>query len=310
MSRIAVLRGGRSFERQVSLASGQRVQAALERLGHDVVGVDASHELVAELRGIAPDACFVALHGADGEDGTIQELLELLGIPYTGSDPGGCARSIDKVLTKQALRRAGIATPDWLSFSQAAFRELGATDALGLAGERLGFPLVVKPALGGSALGIKGAGSAAELPGALLGSFSYGDGGRVLLERQVRGRDLAVGVLDGEALPVVEAVPVGEDPDAYGARYDVGATRFTCPAQLDDDATRRAQEVAVQVHELLGLRGFSRVDLLLEEETGELQVLEANAIPGLTDTSLLPQAAEAAGIRFDELVARMLAGAA
>ena len=310
MTRVAVLRGGRSFERQVSLASGQRVQAALERAGHEVHGLDVSHELVAELQALRPDVCFVALHGADGEDGTIQELLELLGIPYTGSDPAGCARSIDKVLTKQALRRAGIATPDFLSFSQAAFRELGATDALPLAGEQLGFPLVVKPALGGSALGIKVAASAAELPTALLGAFSYGDDGRVLLEAQVRGRDLAVGVLDGEALPVVEAIPVGEDPDAYGARYDVGATRFVCPAQLGDEATAQAQAIAVQVHELLGLRGFSRVDLLLEEGTGTLHVLKANAIPGLTDTSLLPQAAEAAGIGFDALVARMLAGAA
>jgi D-alanine-D-alanine ligase len=228
VSRIAVLKGGRSLERQVSLHSGARVQDALERLGHDVVPIDVGHDLVARLRDEAPDACFIALHGRDGEDGTVQELLELLAIPYTGSRPGACARCADKVLAKQAMRRAGIPTPDFLSFGEAAFKVLGATEALPLAGDRLGFPLVVKPADQGSALGLRVAAGAAELPAALVAAFSYS--GKVLLERRISGRDLAVSVLDGEALPVVEAIPEGPDP--YAARYEVGGTRFACPAAL------------------------------------------------------------------------------
>ncbi len=305
MSRVAILKGGRSLERQVSLASAARVQDALERLGHLVVGIDVGHDLVARLRADPPDACFVALHGRDGEDGTVQELLDLLGLPYTGSGPGACARCADKVLAKQAMRRAGIPTPDFLSFGEAAFKELGATEALPLAGERLGFPLVVKPADQGSALGVRIAGSAAELPAALVAAFSYS--GKVVLERRIVGRDLAVSVLDGEALPVVEAVPEGED--AYAARYEVGGTRFACPAELPGERTARAQELAEEVYALLGCRGAARIDLMLEDATGELLVLEANAIPGMTDTSLLPQAADAAGIGFEALVERMLAPA-
>jgi len=305
VSRVAVLKGGRSLERQVSLASGARVQDALERLGHEAVGIDVGHDLVARLRADPADACFVALHGRDGEDGTVQELLDLLGLPYTGSGPGACARCADKVLAKQAMVRAGLPTPDFLSFGEAAFKELGATEALDLAGSRLGFPLVVKPADQGSALGLRVAGSAAELPAALVAAFSYS--GKVLLERRIAGRDLAVSVLDGEALPIVEAIPEGDDP--YAARYEVGGTRFACPAALPEELTARAQELAQAVYELLGCRGAARIDLMLEDATGELVVLEANAIPGMTDTSLLPQAADAAGIGFEALVERMLAGA-
>jgi D-alanine-D-alanine ligase len=305
MSRVAVLKGGRSLERQVSLASGGRVQDALERLGHEVVGIDVGHDLVARLEDLAPDACFIALHGRDGEDGTVQELLELLGLPYTGSGPAACAHCADKVLAKGAMRRAGIPTPEYLAFSEAAFKELGASAALPLAGERLGFPLVIKPADQGSALGVRVAQGAGELPSALVAAFSYS--GKVLLERRIAGRDLAVSVLDGEPLPVVEAIPEGED--AYQARYEVGGTRFACPADLPGAQTARAQELAAAVYDLLGCAGVARVDLMLEEATGALYVLEANAIPGMTATSLLPQAADAAGIGFEALVERMLAPA-
>jgi hypothetical protein len=210
VSRIAVLKGGRSLERQVSLHSGARVQDALERLGHDVVPIDVGHDLVARLRDEAPDACFIALHGRDGEDGTVQELLELLAIPYTGSRPGACARCADKVLAKQAMRRAGIPTPDFLSFGEAAFKVLGATEALPLAGDRLGFPLVVKPADQGSALGLRLAAGARSCPPRSWPAFSYS--GKVLLERRISGRDLAVSVLDGEALPGRGGDPRGPGP--------------------------------------------------------------------------------------------------
>jgi len=305
VSVVAVLKGGRSLERQVSLQSGARVEDALERLGHDVVGIDVDHDLVRRLREIAPDVAFVALHGRDGEDGTVQELLEVVGIRYTGSGVSGCVRASDKVLAKHEMRDAQIPTPDSLSFNETAFKELGAADALDAVEQRLGFPIVIKPADQGSALGIKFAASAADVPAALVAAFSYS--AKVLLERYVHGHDLAVSILDGVALPVVEAVPVDGLRYDFAARYTIGGTRFECPAELPDEVTARAQELALATHDVLGCRGFSRVDLMRDHETGELWVLEANAIPGLTDTSLLPQAADAAGIGFDELVGRILA---
>ncbi|HVP02941.1 MAG TPA: D-alanine--D-alanine ligase [Solirubrobacteraceae bacterium] len=302
---IAVLKGGRSLERQVSLASGGRVEHALERLGHAVAGIDVGPDLVTRLRDARPDAVFIALHGRDGEDGTVQELLEALGLPYTGPRPAGCAFARDKVLAKHLMLGAGIPTPDFLVFSDTTLKEMGAADALPGIGERLDFPVVVKPARSGSALGVRFAASPEEVPAALLAALSYDD--KVLVERYVHGRELAVSVLGGEALPVVEAVPHDEDFYDFEARYTIGRTSFHCPAELGDEQTARALELAVRVAQLLGLTdGSPRVDLLLEEGSGALHVLEANAIPGMTETSLTPQAAEAAGIGFDELIARVL----
>lgn len=304
MTRVAVLKGGRSLERQISLKSGGRVQDALERLGHDVVGIDVGHDLVERLLEAAPEVAFVALHGRDGEDGTVQELLEAVGIPHTGSGVSACIRCADKVLAKHHMRDAGIPTPDFFAFNETAFKELGAADALPAIEERLGFPLVVKPSNQGSALGIRLARSAKDVAGALVAAFSYSS--KVLLERYVDGRDLAVSVLDvvggGEplVLPIVEAIP--HEDDRYEARYEIGRTEFVCPAALPDEVTARAQALALDVWRVLGCAGFARIDLMLDAAEGELYVLEANAIPGLTDTSLLPQAADAAGIGFDELI--------
>jgi D-alanine-D-alanine ligase len=307
MSRVAVLKGGRSLERQVSLQSGARVEDALAALGHEVIAIDVGHDLVARLRADAPDVAFIALHGRDGEDGTVQELLEITGVPYTGSRVSACMRCADKVVAKHALRDAGLPTPDFFAFNETAFKELGATEVLPAIEERLGFPLVVKPADQGSALGIKFARSAADVPSALVAAFSYSQ--KVVLERHVDGRDLAVSILGEAALPVVEAVPLDEDFYDFESRYEIGRTDFVCPAQLDDATTRRVQELALAVHELLGCRSLSRVDLMLDAD-GEPWVLEANTVPGMTDTSLLPQAADAAGIGFEQLVARVLALAA
>ena len=306
--KVAVLKGGDSLERLVSLRSGARVEHALERLGHDVLPVDVGPDLVDRLTAERPDVAFVALHGRGGEDGTVQELLELLGIPYTASGPSACMRCMDKVVAKHALRDAGVPTPDFYAFSQAAFEELGAARALPAIEERLDFPIVVKPAGQGSALGIKFARTAADVPGAIVSAFSYDT--KVLLERHVAGRDLAVSVLEGpdgpEALPVVEAVPREEDFYDFEARYEMGRTEFICPAALPDDAAERARDLALESYRVLGCYGFARVDLMLDDATGELTVLEANVIPGLTDTSLLPLAAEAAGIAFEALIARVL----
>jgi D-alanine-D-alanine ligase len=311
MSVVAVLKGGRSLERQVSLRSGARVQDALERLGHVVVAIDVGPDLVAELTAAAPDVAFVALHGRDGEDGTVQELLEVVGIPHTGSGVSACIRAADKVLAKHAMVDQGIPTPDFYAFNETAFQTLGAAQALPALEERLQFPIVVKPASQGSALGIKFAREPADVPAALLAAFSYDR--KVLLERYVAGRDLAVSILDqdGEprALPIVEAVPVEEDFYDFEARYEIGRTRFVCPAELEPELAEQAAELALETYGMLGCAGFARVDLMLDGAAGRLEVLEVNVIPGLTETSLLPQAAEAAGIGFDELIERILQAA-
>jgi D-alanine-D-alanine ligase len=300
--KVAVLKGGRSLERGVSLRSGARVEDALEGLGHEVVSIDAGGDLVERLIAARPEVAFVAMHGLGGEDGTVQELLEILGIPFTGPGVAACARCMDKVLAKHEMREAGVPTPDWFAFNQTAFRELGAGDALGGLEERLGFPLVVKPSRGGSALGVKFAANRSEVPGALMSAFSYDE--RVLLERFAEGRELAVSVLGGEPLPVVEAIPGGGDRYDFEARYEIGRTEFVCPAELDEEEGAAVTSAAVAAYEALGCTGFSRVDLILGAEGP--QVLEVNAIPGLTDTSLLPPAAEAAGMGFERLVERIL----
>ena len=309
--RVAVLKGGRSLERQVSLKSGARVEDALERLGHEVTPIDVGADLVDRLSSRAPDIAFVALHGRDGEDGTVQELLELMGIPYTGSGVSASIRTLDKVLAKHAMRDRGIPTPDFYAFNETAFRELGAAQALPEIEERLQFPIVVKPAAQGSALGIKFARTAADVPAALVAAFSYDR--KVLLERYVPGRDLAVSILERngrpQVLPIVEAVPEQEDFYDFESRYEFGRTRFVCPAELNGTVAARASDIALAVYELLGCSGFARVDLMVERDGDELYVLEANTIPGLTETSLLPQAADAAGIGFDELIGRILAAA-
>lgn len=308
---VAVLKGGRSLERNVSLRSGAHAQEALGRLGHEVVAIDLDEGAVERLLETKPDAALVALHGPEGEDGTVQSLLEAIGIPYTGSGPAACMCCTDKALAKHLMRSAGIPTPDFHSFEGSWIKQLGAAQALPRVEQALGFPLVVKPASQGSALGVKFARSSEELPGALVGALSYGS--KVLIERYVRGRDLAVSVLDGPEgplpLPVVEAVPREEDFYDYESRYEIGMTTFVCPAELSDETTARAQELALTVYRLLGCHGVARVDLMLDEQSGELWVLETNVVPGMTETSLLPQAADAAGIGFDELIARLLQSA-
>jgi D-alanine-D-alanine ligase len=302
--KVAVLKGGSSLERVVSLRSAARVEDALGELGHEAIGIDVRRDLVIRLRAERPDVVFIALHGPGGEDGTVQELLEILHLPYTGPGVAACALCMDKIASKHEIRAAGLPTPDWAAFNATAFRELGAADTLEEIEGRLGFPLVIKPASQGSSLGVEFASSRDEVPEALVAAFSYDD--RVLLERYVKGRELAVSVLDGEALPIVEAIPREEGFFNFEARYEIGRTEYVCPAELGEAETQRVQELATRTYQALGCTGFARVDLMLGDGP---QVLEVNAIPGLTDTSLFPMAAEAAGIDFTQLVGRILASA-
>ena len=311
MSRVAVLKGGRSLERQVSLKSGARVEDALERLGHEVIPIDVGADLVDRLSAEQPEIAFVALHGRDGEDGTVQELLEVMGIPYTGSGVSACIRAADKVLAKHAMRDHGIPTPDFYAFNETAFKELGAAQALPAIEERLQFPIVVKPAGQGSALGIKFARTTADVPAALVAAFSYDR--KVLLERYVPGRDLAVSIIEDGRRRRGCCRSSRPCPSRRTSTTSSRATRSGAPGSCARRNCRRRPpsargEIALDVYALLGCSGFARVDLMLDDATGELYVLEANSIPGLTETSLLPQAADAAGIGFDELIDRILNG--
>jgi D-alanine-D-alanine ligase len=300
--KVALLQGGRSLERGVSLRSGSRVNDALTALGHRVEAMDLGTDLVSRLETFSPDVAFIALHGSEGEDGTIQALLELLGIPHTGSGVAACQRCMDKSLAKFIFREHGIATPDWVTYSEAMIREFGAASTFSRAVQSVGLPLVAKPASGGSSLGIKVVTSEADIPAALMTALSYDS--RALLETWVSGRELAVSVLDDEVLPILEAIPTESNTFDFEARYEIGGAEFVCPADLTEKLAHEVSRISLEAHRALGCSGFARVDLILGEDGP--QVLEVNAVPGMTGTSLLPQAGEAAGIGFEEMVGKML----
>jgi D-alanine-D-alanine ligase len=225
-------------------------------------------------------------------------------VPYTGSDALASGLCLDKHAFKSTCVSVGVPTPAWHSFSKQAFTDFGAAATVDALVEELGLPLVVKPARQGSALGVRIVRDRRQLPDALIGAFAYDSS--VLLERYVDGRDLAVSVLDGEPLPVVEAIPEGDTGYDFEARYEIGRTHFECPARLEPDALDRAHDLARRAWDALGCEGFARVDLLCDRATGELTILEVNVVPGMTETSLLPQAAEEAGHSFDDVVARLV----
>jgi D-alanine-D-alanine ligase len=309
---VAVLSGGLSHEREVSLRSGRRLSAALRTSGLTVDEWDADANLVGRLRDKRrPDAVIVALHGGEGENGAVQNVLEMLQVPYVGTDPRACRRAWDKPTAKAELMRAGLSTPDWVVLPHSTFRELGAQAVLDAMVERLGLPLMLKPDQGGSALGAQVVREAAQLPAAMVGCLAYGE--TVLAERFVDGIEVSVSVIDGpdgpEALPAVEIDPENGVYD-YTARYTAGLTTFHAPARLDSSTAATVGQLAVTAHRLLGLRDVSRTDAIVDPD-GEVQFLEVNVSPGLTETSLLPMAVEAAGRSlgdvFSGLVDRALA---
>jgi len=341
-----VAMGGRSLEREISLRGGRRVERALRELGYSVQALDADGDFVARVIEQRPDFVFVAMHGRGGEDGTLQDLLETLAIPYTGSDPLASALCMDKMLFKRLLRLNGIPTPAFHSFNETAFRELGGASTFPRLLEELGLPVVVKPVAQGSAIGIKFVQTAEQLPSAILGAFGYGD--RVLVEQRVVGRELAVTIVDRPAA-AGRAGPGGAKPDtsaavaagpaggaaagaetgagrgpagpaalpvvelftpesfySYEAHYTIGQLRMEAPADLAPAVRERVEQVALASYRLMGCRDFARVDMILDEQD-EPQVLEINTIPGLTETGIVTAAAEAGGMSFAELVGAIVA---
>lgn len=307
---VLVLAGGLSYEREVSLRSGRRVLDALRAYGIQAELRDADVSLLPTIEADPPDAVVIALHGASGEDGSLRGVLDLYDIPYVGCDARSARLAWDKPSAKAVLREAGIPTPDWVALPHDRFSELGAVAVLGRIADRLGLPLMVKPAQGGSGLGAAVVRETSALPAAMVGCFSYHS--TALVERYVSGMDVAVSVVDlgdgPQALPPVEIVPRNGVYD-YAARYTAGLTTWHAPARLDPEVASTVAETAIAAHNALGLRDLSRVDLIVDAD-GQPHVLEVNVAPGMTETSLLPLAVQAAGLDFGKLLAALVARAA
>jgi D-alanine-D-alanine ligase len=313
--RVAVARGGTSIEREVSLRGAHRVTAALRDCGHDVTEIEIDHTVLDRVRELGPDFVFIVAHGRNGEDGSLQALLELLGVPYTGSDSLASALCMDKILTKRLLQRAGLPTPPFHAFSRGTFQDLGAATVFDDVMASLGAPVVVKPARTGSSFGIKFVSHPEGLRTAVLGSVAYDD--EILVEQHVSGREVAVTIV-GESrpgasepprtLPIVEIFSHREFYD-YEAHYDFDVVRLHAPAELDEDVRAAVDEVSLESYRVLGCRDFARVDVMLDADDRP-QILEVNTIPGLTETGPSPYAADAAGMSFTDLVATIARRAA
>ena len=292
---IVVLAGGISHERDVSMRSGRRVADELTGLGHTVTVLDPQAGLLTELAERRPDVIWPVLHGATGEDGALLSLLETTGIPHVG--PRGTAAGLawSKPTAKELVRRAGYATPAWIALSRETFRDLGAASVLEHLVRALGMPLVVKPAQGGSAQGVTIVDTPAGLPRAMVDAYTYDE--TALVETKIEGTELAITVIDTGAgpvaLPAVEIVPVS-GVFSFDARYNAGETLFFTPARIAPEVAQRVADTAVAIHSLLGLAQLSRIDLMVDAE-GVAWFLEANVLPGLTETSLAPQSIEASG---------------
>lgn len=292
--KVAVLMGGPSAEREVSLKSGAAVLAALRRRGVDAHGIDADRDVLDRLVREKFARAVIALHGRWGEDGVIQGALEVLGLPYTGSGVLGSAVGMDKLRSKYIWTAAGIPTP--------AYAVLAPGSDFAQVAAQLGLPIFVKPAREGSSLGVTKAGSVSGLKAAWQAASKYDD--QVLAERCIQGAEITVGILDQQALPLIRIETPREFYD-YEAKYVLDSTRYICPSGLSVDKEREIQALAQRAFALLGCSGWGRVDFMLDA-AGEPYALEVNTVPGMTDHSLVPKAARHAGIDFDELVMRIL----
>lgn len=304
--RVLVLAGGLSHERDVSLRSGRRVSEAMRAAGLEVEERDVDAGLLPALSADRPACVVPMLHGEAGEDGAIREVLELLDIPYVGSRPADCRTAFDKPVAKTIVRRAGIRTPEWYCLPHETFRELGATAVMAALVEKLGLPLMVKPARSGSALGCTVVHSAADLPAAMVNAFAYGS--VALLEQFIDGDEVAVAVIDDgsgpRALPAVAIKPDGGVYD-YTARYTAGSTQFVVPARLTEEAAAEVARVSLLAHTALGLRDLSRSDLIVDS-SGQVWFLEVNVAPGFTETSTVPLSLQAAGLDLGKVFSSLV----
>lgn len=298
---IALISGGISSEREVSLSSGRQVYEALDKRRYDILTYDPKTDiprLVSDAARI--DCALIILHGPYGEDGTVQGLLDLLGIPYQGAGVLGSAVAMNKLLSKQLYSQAGLLVPPFVVMRRAA-----AVEADRIV-DQLGLPLVVKPVEAGSSVGMTIVRDAAALAAAVHKALQFGPA--VMVEAYISGVEITCGVLGNdpvEALPLIEIIPgAGHEFFDYTAKYQPGATQEICPARLDAQLTRKAQVCAVTAHQALYCRGYSRTDMILKD--GDCFVLETNTIPGMTATSLFPQSAQAAGIPFNRLLDRLI----
>jgi D-alanine-D-alanine ligase len=307
---VVVLSGGLSHERDVSLRSGRRVSQALRSQGLEVVESDVDSGLLPKLTELPGAVVFPVLHGEAGEDGSLREVLALLGVPFVGSIGSACRVAFDKSVANRVIAEAGLRAPEQVALPHEIFRELGAPALVKALGDQLGFPMMVKPSRCGSALGCSKVSRAEELPSAMVGAYAYGP--VAVIERFIEGTEVTVAVADRgagpAALPIVEIRPDSGVYD-YTARYTAGATRFLCPAELTDETADRSAALALQVHEVLGLRDLSRTDMIVTPE-GEPVFLEVNVAPGMTETSAVPLAIEAAGWSLGKMCADLVRNAA
>jgi D-alanine-D-alanine ligase len=306
---IIILSGGLSPERDVSLRSGRRVAQALRRRDLDVDVVDVDASLAAQLSDRAPSCVIPLVHGAVGEDGALQRLISGLSLPYVGSSADACAQAFAKPTANRIVREAGVSVPDFIVLAQSTFREQGAREVLVEAVAQIGLPLIVKPSQGGSSLGVTVVRDESELPAAMVSAFAYGD--NAILQSFIEGTEVAVGVLDtgaaAQALPVVEIRADGGIYD-YHARYTAGSTEFAVPAHLPAETLAACERTALSIHSALGLRDWSRSDLIADSQ-GRVWFLEANVAPGMTETSTYPQAVHAAGLHMGDMVESLIARA-
>jgi D-alanine-D-alanine ligase len=336
--KVLLLAGGESSESRVSLVSGRSVYEALNRLGHTVIPLDPAtgktlleengryievdHSIVAENDQVSLEAItknlpaqleqsdfrdaevvFLALHGGAGENGTIQNLLDLAGMNYTGSGMAASVLAMDKAKTKQLMKAEDIATPDWAMYELTSEAETNRVCKEIL--DQFEFPCIVKPNNSGSTVGLTKVENADQLPGAIASARV--ESPEVLVEEYVAGRELTVAVLDGRTFPVVEIIPENGLYD-YKAKYTKGGSDYVCPAQIDVAVSEEAMKAAVRVYRVIGAAGLARVDFIMNESS-RLFCLEINTLPGMTELSLAPMAAKAAGVNFDELIELMLLSA-
>ncbi|NOX24726.1 MAG: D-alanine--D-alanine ligase [Deltaproteobacteria bacterium] len=298
--RVALLAGGKSGERSISLRGAEEVYKALDHRKYEVKRYDPAMDmarLAAEAENL--DVAFILLHGILGEDGAVQGFLDLLALPYQGSGVLGSALAMDKDLAKTIYRNSGLPTPGWLSIGSAAIR----SERIVL---QLGLPLIIKPVRQGSSIGMSIAHSSAELAAGIETAFRHDS--EVMVEQYITGREITVGVIGNDelsVLPLVEIIPGPGHPFFnYQAKYQAGASQEICPADLAPELAQAAQDYAIRAHKSLKLRGYSRTDMIVNEQG--LFLLETNTIPGMTSTSLLPQAAAAAGLPFSALLDKLL----